>query len=78
MERKEQVHAVLAFYAFQMYTALKGDTVLPVTTDSGTYSVIGGVRPSVSVIRVRIQWSAQAACECGRFSMATVACILLI
>ncbi len=44
-KRREQVYAVPAFYAFQMYTVVKGDTVLPVTTDSGSYSVKGGVRP---------------------------------
>jgi alpha-N-arabinofuranosidase len=44
-KRKEQVYAVPAFYAFQLYTSVKGDTVLPVTTDSGSYSVNGGVRP---------------------------------
>ena len=44
-KRKEQVYAVPAFYAFQMYTVVKGDEVLPVVTDSGTYSVTGGVRP---------------------------------
>lgn len=44
-KRREQVYAVPAYYAFQMYAAVKGDTVLPVTTDSGTYSVTGGVRP---------------------------------
>ena len=42
-KRREQVYAVPAFYAFQMYTAVKGDTVLPVTTDSGTYGVRRGV-----------------------------------
>lgn len=44
-KRREQVYAVPAFYAFQMYTSVRNDTVLPVTTDSGTYSVAGGVRP---------------------------------
>lgn len=43
-KRHEQVYAVPAYYAFQMYTAVKGDAVLPVTTDSGTYEVAGGVR----------------------------------
>jgi alpha-N-arabinofuranosidase len=28
-----------------MYTAVKGDTILPVNTDSGSYNVKGGVRP---------------------------------
>jgi alpha-L-arabinofuranosidase len=36
---------VPAYYVFKMYTAVKGNTVLPVTTDSGTYDVSGGVRP---------------------------------
>jgi len=44
-KRREQVYAVPAFYAFQLYTAVEGDTLLSTTTDSGTYSVIGGVRP---------------------------------
>jgi alpha-N-arabinofuranosidase len=44
-KRREQVYAVPAFYAFQMYTAVKNDTVLPVTTDSGSYNVSGGDRP---------------------------------
>ena len=43
-KKREQVYAVPAFYAFQMYTAIKGDSVLPVTTDSATYSVRNGVR----------------------------------
>jgi alpha-N-arabinofuranosidase len=44
-KRREQVFAVPAYYVFQMYTAVKGDTVLPVNTDSGSYNVKGGVRP---------------------------------
>ncbi len=44
-KRKEQVYAVPAFYAFQMYSVVKGDTVLPVTSDTGTYNVKGGDRP---------------------------------
>jgi alpha-N-arabinofuranosidase len=44
-KRHEQVYAVPAYYVFKMYTAVKGDTVLPVSTDSGTYNVNGGVRP---------------------------------
>lgn len=44
-KRREQVYASPAYYVFQMYTAVKGDTVLPVQTDSGTYSVSGGVTP---------------------------------
>lgn len=60
-KRREQVYAVPAYYAFQMYTAVKGDTVLPVTSDSGTYQVQGGVRsldklvdvPFVDVVATR-------------------------
>ena len=44
-KRREQVYAAPAYYVFKMYSAVKGDTVLPVTTDSGTYNVSGGVRP---------------------------------
>ncbi len=44
-KRGEQVYAVPAYYVFKMYTAVKGDTVLPVTSDSGTYNVAGGIRP---------------------------------
>lgn len=44
-KRREQVYAVPAFYAFQMYTSVKGDEVLPTEIDSGTYAVKGGVRP---------------------------------
>lgn len=44
-KRREQVYAVPAYYVFQLYTVVKGDTVLPTTNDSGTYSVKNGVRP---------------------------------
>ena len=44
-KRHEQVYAVPAYYVFRMYAAVKGDTVLPVTSDSGAYNVTGGVRP---------------------------------
>jgi alpha-L-arabinofuranosidase len=44
-KRREQVFAVPAYYVSKMYTAVKGDTVLPVSTDSGSYNVKGGVRP---------------------------------
>ena len=43
--RREQVFAVPAYYVFKMYTAVKGDTVLAVSIDSGSYNVKGGVRP---------------------------------
>jgi alpha-N-arabinofuranosidase len=41
-KRREQVFASPAYYVFQMYSRAKGDTVLPVTTNSGTYSVKNG------------------------------------
>jgi alpha-N-arabinofuranosidase len=41
-KRREQVFASPAYYAFQMYSTAKGDTVLPVTTDSGSYTVKNG------------------------------------
>ena len=44
-KKREQVYAVPAYYVFKMYTAVKGDTILPVTTDSGTYDVRNGIRP---------------------------------
>jgi alpha-N-arabinofuranosidase len=53
-KRREQVYAVPAYYVFKMYTAVKGDTVLPVSTDSGTYDVMGGVRPLDNVQDVPI------------------------
>ena len=44
-KRREQVYAVPAYYVFRMYTDVKGNTVLPVNSDSGAYSVSGGIRP---------------------------------
>jgi len=44
-KRREQAYAVPAYYVFKMYTQVEGDTVLPVSTDSGSYDVAGGVRP---------------------------------
>lgn len=41
-KRREQVFVSPSYYVFQMYSAAKGDTVLPVTTNSGTYSVKNG------------------------------------
>ena len=52
-KRREQVYAVPAFYTFQMYTAVKGDTVLSTTTDSGMYNVTGGIRPLDKVRDIR-------------------------
>jgi alpha-N-arabinofuranosidase len=49
-KRREQVFASPASYAFQMYSTAKDETVLPVTTNSGTYSVTNGTMqfPEVS------------------------------
>jgi len=44
-KRREQVYAVPAYYAFKLYSAVKGDTLLPVTSDSGSYNVSGWIRP---------------------------------
>ncbi len=44
-KRREQVYVVPAYYAFQLYSVVKGDTLLTATTDSGSYSVAGGVEP---------------------------------
>lgn len=41
-KRREQVFATPAYYVFQMYSTAKGQTVLPVTSDTGTYSVKNG------------------------------------
>jgi alpha-N-arabinofuranosidase len=41
-KRREQVFASPAYYVFKMYATAKGDAILPVTTNSGTYSVRNG------------------------------------
>jgi len=41
-KRREQVFASPAYYVFQMYSTAKGQIVLPVTTESGSYSVKNG------------------------------------
>jgi alpha-N-arabinofuranosidase len=41
-KRREQVFASPAYYVFQLYSTAKGDTVLPVTANSGTYNVTNG------------------------------------
>ena len=41
-KRREQVFASPAYYVFQLYSTAKGDTALPVTSDTGTYSVENG------------------------------------
>lgn len=51
-KRREQVYAVPAYYAFQMYEPVKGDTLLSVSTDSGTYDIKGGVAPLSTVTQV--------------------------
>ncbi|HVW77884.1 MAG TPA: alpha-L-arabinofuranosidase C-terminal domain-containing protein [Alloacidobacterium sp.] len=48
-KRREQVFGTPAYYVFQMYSTAKGETVLPVTSDSGTYSVQNGTRGYDSV-----------------------------
>jgi alpha-N-arabinofuranosidase len=60
-KRREQVFASPAYYVFQIYSIAKDDTVLPVTTDSGTYSVKNGTQgyadvpdvPYVDVVATR-------------------------
>jgi alpha-N-arabinofuranosidase len=60
-KRREQVFASPAYYVFQMYSTAKDDTVLPVTTNSGTYSVKNGTQgyaevpdvPYVDVVATR-------------------------
>lgn len=44
-KRRGQVYASPAYYVFKLYSVVKGDTVLPVTSDSGTYDVTGGDPP---------------------------------
>lgn len=41
-KRREQVFATPSYYVFRMYSTAGGETVVPVTTDSGTYSVRNG------------------------------------
>jgi len=43
-KRKEQVFGTPAYYAFGMYSGAKGQTVLPVVSDTGTYSVKNGTQ----------------------------------
>jgi alpha-N-arabinofuranosidase len=40
LKRRERVYVQPAYYVFQMYAAVKGEALLPVTTDSGAYRVI--------------------------------------
>jgi alpha-L-arabinofuranosidase len=44
-KKREQVYAVPAYYVFKLYSTVAGDTVLPVSSDSGTYNADGGIRP---------------------------------
>lgn len=41
-KRREQVFASPAYYVFRLYSSAKGQTVLAVTSDSGTYDVKNG------------------------------------
>lgn len=41
-KRREQVFGTPAYYVFQMYSSAKGETVIPVESDSGSYSVRNG------------------------------------
>lgn len=41
-KRKEQSFVSPPYYTFQLYSTAKNETVLPVTTDSGTYDVANG------------------------------------
>ncbi|MGH9588216.1 MAG: alpha-L-arabinofuranosidase C-terminal domain-containing protein [Acidobacteriaceae bacterium] len=41
-KRRGQVFASPAYYVFRMYSSAKGQTVLPVSSDTGTYSVKNG------------------------------------
>ena len=51
-KRREQVFASPAYYVFQMYSTAKGETVLPVTTNSGTYNVQNGTQGYADVTDV--------------------------
>jgi alpha-N-arabinofuranosidase len=51
-KRREQVFASPAYYVFQMYSTASNDTVLPVTTDSGAYSVKNGTQGYADVADV--------------------------
>lgn len=44
-KKRGQVYAVPAYYVFKLYSAVAGDTILPVSTDSGAYDVSGGIAP---------------------------------
>ncbi len=43
-KRREQVFGTPAYYVFQLYSTAKGETVLPVTSDTGTYNVQRGTQ----------------------------------
>ena len=45
-KKREQVYASPAYYVFRMYAAARGGTLVPATTDSGTYSVQRGAHSS--------------------------------
>ncbi len=51
-KRREQVFASPAYYIFQMYASAKGETVLPVSTESGMYSVKNGMQGYADIANV--------------------------
>ena len=46
------LYAAPAYYVFKMYASVKGDTLLPVSSDSGSYNVTGGLRPLNDVTNI--------------------------
>ncbi len=42
-KEQEQVYATPSYYVFRLYSTAKGEAILPVKTDSGSYDVRGGV-----------------------------------
>jgi len=51
-KRREQVFASPAYYAFRMYSGAKGQTVLAVSSDTGTYGVKNGTQGFADVAEV--------------------------
>lgn len=72
-QKQGQVYASPAYYAFKMYSRLKGDFLLPITSDSGTYSVTGGIRPFPNVRNVPYVSAVAARSKDGR--NITILCI---
>jgi alpha-N-arabinofuranosidase len=48
-KRKEQTFVSPPYFVFQMYQTARNETVLPVSTDSGTYSVMNGIQDYADV-----------------------------